>query len=237
MIANAFIPAQQVNYEATMKNDCLTFNVNQLLRHHFFVTREQVQTLWRETVHWGQQRVDDRKIKQGVSVAAFKDFFVKDGFVFSVVEVDQFEGEDAYESLKQFVKDNLLENNKYREIVVSCSCFVDGEVLSHAGTFLKQETSNGKISIKYYDPNENHFFEKGDYPINYERLFKRYGLITVLALRGRPVKNTAEETRINNKMGRIMTGNADHVNIEKAKGAAASHQTASRKNLGWGNPK
>jgi hypothetical protein len=68
------------------------------------------------------------------------------------LEVDQFEGEDAYESLKQFVKDNLLENKKYREIVVSSSCFVNGEVLSHAGTFLRQETSNEKISIKYYKP-------------------------------------------------------------------------------------
>jgi hypothetical protein len=122
------------------------------VRHHFFVTREQVQTLWRKTVHWGKQRVDDRKIKQGVSVAAFKDLFVKDGFVFSVLEVDQFEGEDAYESLKQFVKDNLLENKKYREIIVSSSCFVNGEVLSHAGIFLRQETSNEKISIKYYKP-------------------------------------------------------------------------------------
>jgi hypothetical protein len=130
------------------------------------------------------------------------------------VEVDQFEGEDAYESIKQFVKDNLLENKKYREIVVSCSCFVDGEVLSHAGTFLRQETANGKVTIKYYDPNENHFFEKGDYPINYERLFKRYGLITVLALRGRPVKNAGEEEKIRTKMTRIMTGD---MQIEKAK--------------------
>ena len=28
MIPNAFIPAQQVNFEDTMKNDCLTFNIN-----------------------------------------------------------------------------------------------------------------------------------------------------------------------------------------------------------------
>jgi hypothetical protein len=49
MNPNAFIPAQQVNFEDTMKNDCLTFNINQLVRHHFFVTREQVQNLWRKT--------------------------------------------------------------------------------------------------------------------------------------------------------------------------------------------
>jgi len=135
------------------------------------------------------------------------------------------------------VKENLIENMKYREIVVSCSCFVDGEVLSHAGTFLRQDYANGKVSIKYYDPNENHFFEKGDYPIDYERLFKRYGIITVLALRGRPVKNAADETKINNKMRRIMTGNTDHVNVEKAKGANASHQKGARKVKGFRNTK
>jgi hypothetical protein len=94
---------------------------------------------------------------------------------------------------------------------------------------LSQDFANGKVSIKYYDPNENHFFEKGDYPINYERLFKRYGLITVLALRGRPIKNVAEETKINNKMRRIMAGNIDHVNFEKAKGGIAGR----KKSKGW----
>jgi hypothetical protein len=92
---------------------------------------------------------------------------------------------------------------------------------------------NGKVRIKYYDPNENHFFDKVDHPIDYQRLFSRYGIITVLALRGRPVKNAAEETRINNKMNRIMTGNIDHVNVEKAKGAVAGNQSASRKAKGW----
>jgi hypothetical protein len=124
-----------------------------------------------------------------------------------------------------------LRINKYREIVVSCSCFVDGEVLSHAGTFLRQDFANGKVSIKYYDPNENHFFEKGDYPINYERLFKRYGLITVLALRGRPVKNAAEETKINNKMTRIMTGNMQLIQRKKIK-AIAGNQSIKKKRLG-----
>jgi hypothetical protein len=75
------------------------------------------------------------------------------------------------------------------------------EVLSHAGTFLRQEHSNGEFkTIKYYDPNENHFFERGGHPINYQKLFGRYKIITILALKGRPFKNAAEKDYINNKM-------------------------------------
>ena len=60
--------------------------------------------------------------------------------------------------------------------------------------------------IKYYDPYESHFFERGDHTIDYRDLFKRFGLITVYALKGRPVVNDEERDRINNKMARIMTG-------------------------------
>ena len=42
-----FIAAQQVLYSETMLNDCLILAVNQLLRHRFFVQREQVQRLWK----------------------------------------------------------------------------------------------------------------------------------------------------------------------------------------------
>ena len=37
-----FIAAQQVLLKETMLNDCLTLAVNQVLRHRFFVKREQV---------------------------------------------------------------------------------------------------------------------------------------------------------------------------------------------------
>ena len=87
MIPNAFIAAQQVNFEATMKNDCLTFNINQLLRQHFFVTREQVMRLWKATSQKGEQYLNKRKVDFGVSDSAFKDFFVKDGMVYSVERV------------------------------------------------------------------------------------------------------------------------------------------------------
>ena len=60
MIPNAFIAAQQVNFEATMKNDCLTFNINQLLRHYFFVTREQVMRLWKATSKLGDENLNKK---------------------------------------------------------------------------------------------------------------------------------------------------------------------------------
>ena len=200
MIPNAFIAAQQVNFEATMKNDCLTFNINQLLRQHFFVTREQVMRLWKATSQKGEQYLNKRKVDFGVSDTAFRDFFVKDGMVYSVERVQQFEGDNAYASLKQFVTDEVLPPNKLREIVVSCTWRIHKEVLSHAGTFLRQETADGKVSIKY------HFYEKGDHPLNYKKLFSKYRIINVLALKGRPVAGKEEEDKINDKMMRIMTG-------------------------------
>ena len=121
MIPNNFIAAQQVNFEATMKNDCLTFNINQLLRHHFFVTREQVMRLWKHTSQKGDKELNRRKVNQGVSDTAFRDFFVKNGEVFSVVREVQYEGDKVYESLQKFVTENVIPPNKLREIVVSCS--------------------------------------------------------------------------------------------------------------------
>lgn len=80
-----FIAAQQVLYSETMLNDCLTLSVNQLLRHRFFVQREQVQKLWKESEHYGNAIVDAKKIDYGVSITAFRDFFVKDNHAFSIV--------------------------------------------------------------------------------------------------------------------------------------------------------
>ena len=87
---------------------------------------------------------------------------------------------------------------------------------------------NGKVRIKYYDPNENHFFEKGDHPIDYQRLFSRYGIITVLALKGRPLANNKEEEKIRNKMTRIMTGNMDYLKETRVLGGTISK----KKNMG-----
>ena len=101
----------------------------------------------------------------------------------------------------------MIATNKYMQVLVLCNQHFDKEVVGHAGTFLRQENSEGELlMIKYYDPNENQFFEKGEYPIDYKKLFDRYSLITVYYLHGRPVANKAEETRINNKMKRIMLG-------------------------------
>ena len=187
MLPNAFIAAQQVLYQETMLNDCLTFAVNQLLRHRFFVEREQVQRLWKESEHYGPTTVDARKINRGVSIAAFKDFFVKDNNVFSIKEVCQFKGIESFTYLKRFVDDHLIANNTFGEILILCSCFLNFEVVSHAGTFLRQVDAKGQVSVKYYDPNENHFFEKGDHRLDYKDQFSRFELITIYALDGRPV--------------------------------------------------
>jgi hypothetical protein len=48
MIPNEFIAAQQVKFRETGFNDCLTYAVNQAVRYRFFVTREQVQKLWKD---------------------------------------------------------------------------------------------------------------------------------------------------------------------------------------------
>ena len=53
-----FIAAQQIKYSETMLNDCLILAVNQLLHHRFFVQRDQVQKLWKESLHWDNIRVD-----------------------------------------------------------------------------------------------------------------------------------------------------------------------------------
>ena len=89
--------------------------------------------------------------------------------------------------------------------------------------------------IKYYDPNENHFFEKRDHKIDYKKLFSRFELITIYALKGRPVRDEEERGRINNKMARIMTGKvqADYVSARERKGVLKSHNNKSRKSKGW----
>ena len=149
--------------------------------------REQVQRLWKESEHYGPTTVDARKINRGVSIAAFKEFFVKDNNVFSIKEVCQFRGIESFTYLKRFVDDHLIANNTFGEILILCSCFLNFEVVSHAGTFLRQVDAKGQVSVKYYDPNENHFFEKGDHRLDYKDLFSRFELITIYALDGRPV--------------------------------------------------
>ena len=90
MIKNQLIPAQQVEFKDTMRNDCLTQTVNQALRHQFFVTRDQVQNLWASRTKRSVAVVNKIKVEKGVSVGAFKEFFVKGDLVYSLIEVAQF---------------------------------------------------------------------------------------------------------------------------------------------------
>jgi len=185
------------------------------VRCRFFVKREQVQNLWGSQAKKSLKILNERKVKKGVSFAAFKDCFVKGDFVYSVEPVAQYD-DNTVASVKEFVSENMIQTNRYKEIIVCCSCVANREVLSHCGTFLRQEHSNGELKIlKYYDPNENHFFERGDYPINYQKLFGRFKIITILALKPRPFVNKAEKDYINAKMKYIMTGEKDEEFIKE----------------------
>jgi hypothetical protein len=58
----------------------------------------------------------------------------------------------------------------------------------------------------FYDPNENFMYERGGHRIDYKKIFSRYEVVTICALKGRAVKNEAEREKIKNKMERVMTG-------------------------------
>ena len=107
---------------------------------------------------------------------------------------------------------------------MTCSCFFNEDVASHAGTFLRQELANGKVKVIYYDPYENHMFERGDHRIDYKKIFSRFELVSVYYFKGRKIRNVAEKERIKNKMKRIMTGNTDYLTERKKIGAVASHE-------------
>lgn len=80
----------------------------------------------------------------------------------------------------------MQDSDKLQEILITCSLVkTDGEVVSHAGTFLRQKLGSGFVTIRYYDPIENHFFERGGHRIKYQEFFDRYDLIIVNALKGR----------------------------------------------------
>jgi hypothetical protein len=55
--------------------------------------------LWKATSQKGDKELNRRKVNQGVSDTAFREFFVKDGKVYSVVREAQYEGDKVFESL------------------------------------------------------------------------------------------------------------------------------------------
>ena len=77
-------------------------------------------------------------------------------------------------------------SNTYREIIVTCSLVQpDGSIVSHAGTLLREQRGSGFVTIRYYDPIENHFYERGGQPLDYPGIFGRFQHIMVHALQGR----------------------------------------------------
>ena len=83
-----------------MLNDCLSLSVNQLLRQRFFVQREQIQRLWKQSLCASDSYVNVKKIDYGVSITAFKNLFVNDSKAYSINMVKDFKGKDLHEALR-----------------------------------------------------------------------------------------------------------------------------------------
>jgi hypothetical protein len=148
--------------------------------------------------------------------------------------VEDFKGKECYAALKAFVKDNLETSNTYIQIMILCTQIQDhSKIFSHAGTFLRQESATGFVTIKYYDPNENHFFERGDHKIDFKKLFKRFETISVYALHGRLAEDPDEEERINYKMTCIMTEKPYRSFVAKKQIINAKASNDKRKRKGW----
>lgn len=106
-----------------------------------------------------------------MSISAFRDFFVKDGLAYSIVERCQFIKDDDdeeskdphYAQLKTFIETNLVDSGEYLQLLVIC-CRKNGvdEIVTHARTFLRHTPAKGKAHVKYYDPNESSFRSKFD---------------------------------------------------------------------------
>jgi hypothetical protein len=234
LLPNTYIPVHPVTFTDTIWNDCLTLAVNMLLRHQFFIAREQVQRLWQISACLSELRAKKKKIEAGVSVGAFKDFFVRNNFSYSIVEIEKYEGDEAYASLKTFIKQNLKDTFNFGEVLIICGCILNGKVVSHAGTFFRQMV-NGLPAIKYFDSNENFLFEKGGPPMNYQTLFQKFKLITIYSLQGRQV-DIQEEQKIYHKMTYVMTGvrTAEYdayIRESRVRGGKKSQ----KKSNGWGS--
>ncbi len=111
-----------------------------------------------------------------------------------------------------------------------------GEIVSHAGTFLRQ-IENNHVVVRYYDPNRSELLGKGGKTIDYEELFKHFEIISVYALEGRPVTEDEEE-QIKHKMTEIMTGERTaerqaYIKKRKVQGAKNSQKKGVRKNKGY----
>jgi hypothetical protein len=178
-----------------------------------------------------------------VSINAFRDFFVKDGRAYSIVECKKFvkQGKEdrLHMKVKEFIQANLVKSDKYKELLVVCNRLCNLEVVSHACTFLRHTPVVGGIPYaKYYDPNLSNFEGRGEETINYERHFAKQGIITVYKLEGREVSRE-EQVKIKHKMQEVMTGEkpAESLVLKREKevqNAKSLHRK--RKSKGWCKP-
>ena len=101
------IGAEAFSNTETMLNDCLVKSVNQMICWKFFTCREQTSHLMRLRLGLSDDRANQTKTEFGLSITAFRDFFVKDHKAYSLKKVVEFAGENVCQQLKNFVKENM----------------------------------------------------------------------------------------------------------------------------------
>ena len=105
-------PTNRIGAEAftnteTMLNDCLVKSVNQMIWWKFFTCKRQTSRLMRVRLGLSEDRANFTKIEFGLSITAFRDFFVKDHKTYSLKKVDEFASENVWQQLEDFVHANM----------------------------------------------------------------------------------------------------------------------------------
>ena len=95
-----------------------------------------------------------------------------------------------------------VEDFTYNEILIICSGIHNGVKYSHAGAFIRRETTARNkykkgVEVSYYDSNLNTIFAIGGFavgqrPMDWD-MFKDYELVKVYALKERPMKLKTEQ--------------------------------------------
>jgi hypothetical protein len=120
-------------------NDCLTHAVNFALRFPYFVSREQVQRLMQLRLKYSVETSSNLKMCGGVPITVFTDFFLKDGYAYSLSLLDEFDcekGEGGKKLQMKVFKHMILQEDRKDELICLGLGFHDLPY-THAGAFIK----------------------------------------------------------------------------------------------------
>lgn len=188
-------------HQSMVTNDCSTHTFNYLFRHPVFVKREQVHALALDRAHRKADSVDQRKKEGGYSLKIFNDFVVKDGFVYSLKELNKFDIKDkqGYEELEQFVKAGMIHSDFRNELVLVGTGFRD-HAYTHSSVFLRIKSKGGKPLIVHLDCDQTHpqcsnhkLLEDVTSTQLDWKYFSKYQLMRIFALERRSVAQPDEE--------------------------------------------